>query len=305
MTQTQLQELERNEDAEVLDLQLGLLKKRLLADPQSFRQLFVSGGMEAAAWEFQQDELGGEFTKTFWKLLVRGDGMSTVLQRFVWELPLKFKRKFIRAIDEHLSDRYPMFKGLSKGWPGEANIPPYIRPADERAKDFGLVSQGYLGYIGQGYSAREVDLFVWLEVLRDKQCDDRPCEIGLLIAGKAENKGGCPVKIHIPEMLKLLGTGRFREALGADPELQSAAQRHGPRLPAGTAMPGRLHHHRPAHRDRPARMVPAAARKADERQRRRRESGRGSQSLGQGGEAADCGDRLRACRPHQRLSPGG
>ena len=213
MTQTQLQELERNEDAEVLDLQLGLLKKRLLADPQSFRQLFVSGGMEAAAWEFQQDELGGDFTKTFWKLLLRGDGMATVLQRFVWELPLKFKRKFIRAIDEHLSDRYPMFKGLSKGWPGETNIPPYIRPADERAKDFGLVSQGYLGYIGQGYSPREVDLFVWLEVLRDKQCDDRPCEIGLLIAGKAENKGGCPVKIHIPEMLKLLGTGRFREAL--------------------------------------------------------------------------------------------
>ncbi len=112
MTQTQLQELERSEDAEVLDLQLGLLKKRLLADPQSFRQLFVSGGMEAAAWEFQQDELGGEFTKTFWKLLVRGDGMSTVLQRFVWELPLKFKRKFIRALDTHLSDRYPLFKGL-------------------------------------------------------------------------------------------------------------------------------------------------------------------------------------------------
>jgi glutamate synthase (NADPH/NADH) small chain len=213
MTQTQLQELERNEDAEVLDLQLGLLKKRLLADPQSFRQLFVSGGMEAVAWEFQQDELGGDFTKTFWKLLLRDDGMGTVLQRFVWELPLKFKRKFIRAIDEHLSDRYPMFKGLSKGWPGENNIPPYIRPADERATDFGLVSQGYLGYIGQGYSAREVDLFVWLEVLRDKQCDDRPCEIGLLIAGKAEAKGGCPVKIHIPEMLKLLGTGRFREAL--------------------------------------------------------------------------------------------
>ncbi len=55
---------------------------------------------------------------------------------------------------------------------------------------------------GQGYSAREVDLFVWLEVLRDKQCDDRPCEIGAAIAGKAETKGGCPVKIHIPEMLK-------------------------------------------------------------------------------------------------------
>ena len=67
--------------------------------------------------------------------------------------------------------------------------------------------------MSQGYSAREVDLFVWLEVLRDKQCDDRPCEIGVLLAGRAEPKGGCPVKIHIPEMLDLLGTGRFREAL--------------------------------------------------------------------------------------------
>jgi glutamate synthase (NADPH/NADH) small chain len=88
-----------------------------------------------------------------------------------------------------------------------------MRPAEERAKDFGLVNQGYLGYMGLGYSAQEVDLFVWLEVLRDKQCEDRPCEIGVPVEGKAENKGGCPVKIHIPEMLQLLGTGRFREAM--------------------------------------------------------------------------------------------
>ena len=211
-TQTQLEELERSEEVEVLHLQLDLLKRRLLADPQSFRQMFVSGGMDAVVWEFQQDELEGAFTKTFWKLLLRGDDMSTILQRFVWELPLKFKRKFIRAIDAHLSDRYPMFKGLSQNWPGENSIPPYMRPALERAKDFGLVNQGYLGYIGQGYSAREADLFVWLEVLRDKQCEDRPCEIGVPKEGR-ENKGGCPVKIHIPEMLQLLGTGRFREAL--------------------------------------------------------------------------------------------
>ena len=54
--------------------------------------------------------------------------MSTVLLRFVWNIPLKFKRKFIRAIERHLTDRYPMFKGLSEGWPGANNIPPYIRP---------------------------------------------------------------------------------------------------------------------------------------------------------------------------------
>lgn len=212
-TQNQLAELERSQEVEIFHRQLDLLRRRLLADPQSFRQMFITEGMEAIAWEFQQEELGEAFTKTFWDLLLAGDDVSTILQRFVWDVPLKFKRKFIRAIDVHLSDRYPLFKGLSQGWPGESNIPPYMRGAEERSKDFVLVNQGYLGYMNIGYTAREVELLVWLEVLRDKQCEDRPCEIGVPVPGKSENKGGCPVKIHIPEMLNLLGTGRFREAL--------------------------------------------------------------------------------------------
>ena len=61
--------------------------------------------------------------------------MSSLLLRFLWNIPLKFKRKFVRAIDRHLSDRYPMFKGLSEDWPGRNGIPPYIRPPEERAKD--------------------------------------------------------------------------------------------------------------------------------------------------------------------------
>ena len=139
--------------------------------------------------------------------------MSTILLRFIWFMPLKFKRRFVKAIDTHLSERYPMFKGLSEGWPGETCIPPYIRPPEQRSHDFELVNQGYLGYMNLGYSAREVELFVWLEVLRDKQCQDRPCEIGVLFKNKKEPKGGCPVKIHIPEMLDLLGQGKFRQAL--------------------------------------------------------------------------------------------
>ncbi len=199
--------------SDLFDKQLGLLRRRLESDPRSLRQMFLADGLGALAWEFNRDKLGADFIKTFWDLLLRGDDMSTVLQRFVWNVPLKLKRKFVRALDTHLRDRYPMFKGLSDGWPGKNSLHPYIRPAEERASDFDLVNQGYLGYLSQGYSAREVDLFVWLEVLRDKQCDDRPCELGIAIAGKAENKGGCPVKIHIPEMLELLGTGRFRQAL--------------------------------------------------------------------------------------------
>jgi len=193
--------------------QLDLLRRRLLADPRAFRDFFISEGMAAVAAEFHRGELSAEFTRTLWDVLLRDDDASTVLMRFVWDVPLKLKRVFITALDHHLADRYPMFAGLSVNWPAGNSITPYVRPADARAADFGLVNQGFLGYLTQGYSPREVDLFVWLEAIRDKQCTEKPCEIGELIAGRSERRGGCPVQIHIPAMLELLGTGRFREAL--------------------------------------------------------------------------------------------
>ena len=208
----ELEQLEHSDAVELFQKQIALLQKRLVSNPGFFQQVFIDEGTNAIAWEFQQEELSAGFTKTFWNLLLRGDDMSTVLLRFVWNIPLKFKRKFIRAIERHLTDRYPMFKGLSEGWPGANNIPPYIRPPEERSQDFDLVNQGYLGYMGLGYSFREVEMFVWLEVLRDKQCDDRPCELGLPKMDGGENEGGCPVKIHIPELLHLMGEGKFRQA---------------------------------------------------------------------------------------------
>ncbi len=212
-TQSELEELESSEALQVFKKQLALLRKRLLSDPKSLRQVFIDDGTHAIVWEFQQDQLGADFTKTLWNLLLRDDDMSLILQRFIWALPLKYKRRFITGLDAHLSDRYSMFNGLSKGWPAENFIPPYVRPAEERARDFGLVTMGYLGYRTLGYSPREVDLLVWLEVMRDKQCEDKPCEIGVLLQGRKTPKGGCPVKIHIPEMMDLLGNGRFKEAL--------------------------------------------------------------------------------------------
>ena len=212
-TRQEVESLAQSDEVELFEKQIALLRKRLLADPKAFRETFISEGTAAIAWEFQQEELGEGFTKTLWNLLLANDDMSTILMRFIWDVPLKFKRKFVRGIDTHLSDRYPLFKGLSEGWPADNFIPPYVRPAEERAHDFGLVTQGYLGYMSVGYTAREVDLFVWLEVLRDKQCDERPCEVGIHIEGKRGIVGGCPVKIHIPEMLDLLGKGRFKEAL--------------------------------------------------------------------------------------------
>jgi glutamate synthase (NADPH/NADH) small chain len=211
-TQREIDQLEHTEAFEVFQKQLGLLRRRLLNTPQSLRQTFIDDGVQAIVWEFQQQALGADFTKTLWSLLLRDDDMSAILQRFVWAMPLKFKRKFIVALDAHLSDRYPMFKGLSENWPSGNYIHPYVRPAEERKNDFELVTTGYLGYRALGYSLREVDLFVWLEVLRDKQCEDRPCEKGNFDP-KGRKKGGCPVVIHIPDMLNLMGQGKLKEAL--------------------------------------------------------------------------------------------
>ena len=212
-TRSQVEALEQSQAVEAFHNQMALLQRRLLKEPQAFRDMFINDGANAIVWEFKQAELSPGFVHTFWDLLLRDDDTSRVLMRFVWNVPLGLKRKFIRALDAHLSDRYPMFKGLSKDWPADNYIPPYIRDPLERSQDFGLVNQGYLGYMNIGFSARDVELFVWLEALRDKQCEDKPCELGVHVPGKFEPKGGCPVKIHIPQMLELLGTGRFREAM--------------------------------------------------------------------------------------------
>lgn len=212
-TRARVAELEGSEGVETFNRQLELLGRRLLTEPQAFRELFVTEGMNAVAWEFNQGDLSAEFTEALWRMLQRDDAASAVLMRFLWNLPLGKKRAFVRALDEHLSDRYPMFDGLSLDWPAGCSIPPYVRDADSRSVDFDLVNQGYLGYTSLGYTPRDVELFVWLEALRDKQCAEKPCELGVFLAEHKPRKGGCPVKIHIPQVLELVGTGRFREAL--------------------------------------------------------------------------------------------
>lgn len=200
-------------DEGVLDHQVELLKRRLVTEPSAFRQMFIEDGVSAVAWEFAQDELSEPFVTELWRVLARGDDASRLVMRYVWALPLGGKRKLIRALDRYLSDRYPMFAGLSQGWPAGNSIPPHVRDPQERSHDFGLVNEGYLGYLHVGYTRAEVDLFVWLEALRDKQCEEKPCEVGIHLAGKPETKGGCPVKIHIPQVLDLVGCGKFHEAM--------------------------------------------------------------------------------------------
>lgn len=212
-TKHQVEALEATEEVETFNRQLELLKRRLVAEPRAFREMFVTDGLQAVAWEFNQPELSKDFTVKLWDLLLRDDDVSKVLMRFLWNLPLGKKRTFIRAIDTHLSERYPMFAGYSVDWPAMSSIPPYIREPEERAADFGLVNQGYLGYMNLGFTARDVDMFVWLEALRDKQCAEKPCELGEFLAAHKPPKGGCPVKIHIPQIFELVGQGKFEDAL--------------------------------------------------------------------------------------------
>ncbi len=197
--------------------QRDLLMQRMEQDPLRFQQMIIEESQQAIRKMLKQGRLNAAFTEKLWELLLANNELSTALQRYLWRSPLKQKRAFIQGLDQYLSPRYPMFKGLSEGWPGKNNIPPYVRPAQERRRDFDLVNQGYLGYMGLGYSLREVDLFVWLEVLRDKQCEDSPCEVGIPHCNKqgettGENDGGCPVKIHIPQALNLMGEGKFKDA---------------------------------------------------------------------------------------------
>ncbi|GAA2181630.1 hypothetical protein GCM10009785_17390 [Brooklawnia cerclae] len=212
-TANAVEELARSEAVETYRRQMDLLGRRLQTNPRAFREMFISDGMGAVAAEFRQPELSEEFIQALWDKLLAGNDASMVLMRFVWNLPLGAKRKFIKALDVHLSDRYPVLRGLSVNWPAGSSIPPFIRTPEERSEDFELVNQGYLGYMSVGYSQREVDLLVWLEALRDKQCADRPCQLGELLSGRKEPRGGCPVQVHIPDMMRLLGTGHFREAL--------------------------------------------------------------------------------------------
>jgi glutamate synthase (NADPH/NADH) small chain len=220
-TADEVEGLEGSAGVETFKQQLGLLKRRLVEDPSSFRDLFIEDGIAAAAWEFQQSELSDEFVEALWGILTSDGDASTVFMRFIWSLPVRQKRTFIRGIDRVLSDRYPMLKGLSAQWPANVALAPYVREPDVRAEDFDLVNKGYLGYMDLGLTAREVDVLVWLEVLRDKQCEARPCEVGKLIKGTDERIGGCPVRIHIPEVLDRIGHGDFRGALeviqGANP----------------------------------------------------------------------------------------
>jgi len=190
---------------------IGVLSRPAPTSGEPFTDDELAGITEA----LKQPEFSLEFTNTLWAALLRDDAASIKLMATLWDLPMSRKRGFMKAVDTQLSERYPMFAGTSEKWPALNGIGPYIREPEARNADFELVNKGYLGYMDLGYSRREIELFVWLEALRDMQCNKQPCVLGVLAAGAEEPTGGCPVSVEIPKMFELIGTGRFREALEA------------------------------------------------------------------------------------------
>ena len=149
-TATEVEELARSEAVETYRRQIELLGRRLQTNPRAFRDMFISDGMGAIAAEFRQPELSEEFTTALWQKLLLGNDASLVLMRFVWNLPLGAKRKFIRALDSYLSERYPVFKGLSSTGRPALDSAVYPHPEQRGGR---TVSQGYLGYMNIGYAA--------------------------------------------------------------------------------------------------------------------------------------------------------
>ena len=65
-TRSQLEALEQSEAVEAFHNQMALLQRRLLQQPEAFRDMFIADGSNAIVWEFKQPELSEAFTKTFW-----------------------------------------------------------------------------------------------------------------------------------------------------------------------------------------------------------------------------------------------
>jgi glutamate synthase (NADPH) small chain len=244
------------------------------AEPQAFRELFISDGMNAVAWEFSSPS-SAPSSPDLWDLLLRGDDMSTVLMRFVWNLPLGRSASSSARSTPHLSDRYPMFKGLSNNWPAEQASRPTSARRGARAR-LRAGQPGLPRLHEPRLHARDVDLFVWLEVLRDKQCEEKPCELGIFLAGvQASPRAAARSRSTSRRCSTSSATGKFRRGARADRVCNPLPDVTGRVCPQELQCQGVCAADQAADRHRPARVVPARAREAGQpRRRRRRFAGR-------------------------------
>ena len=141
---------------------------------------------------------------------------------------------------------------------------------------------------------------MWLEVMRDKQCEEKPCELGVFLAEHQRAQGRLPGLDPHPAGDRPDRQGPLPRRARADGGQQPAARRHRTGVPAGAAVPGRLPAEA-ADRDRPAGVVPARAREARQPRRRRRAVRRRARPVGGRGQAAGGHRRLGPVRAHQRL----
>ncbi len=266
-TQTEVEKLEHTEAFEVFQKQLELLRRRLLNSPQSLRQTFIEDGVQAIVWEFQQPELGASFTKMLWSLLLRrrrhGDHPAALHLGDAAQVQAQVHQCDRRASVRPLSDVQGPVGELAKRQlypplcPASGSAQERLRAGDDglsrlsRARLFAARSR----HAGLARSAARQA--VRGPALRARRVRRQPQERRL------------PGRHPYPRHVEPDGPGQAQGGLRAHPGQQPVARRHRPRLPAGDAMPGRLHHLRPADRDRSARMVPTRARAPRPRRGRR------------------------------------
>ena len=197
--------------------------------------------------------------RTLWSMLLRDDDASTRAHA----VPLGPAAAARSASSSGRSTRTsPTATRCSTGcptdWPAGNSIPPYIRDAEDRAHDFGLVNQGYLGYMNLGlHRPRGRPVRVARGAARQAVRGEAVRARASSSPSASEPKGGCPVADPHPADDRADRQRPVPRGPGAHRVVQPAARRHRPGLPAGAAVPGRVRPEQAADRDRPARVVPA------------------------------------------------
>ena len=209
-SRTQVEVLEHSESVESFNHQMDLLKRRLLTEPRAFRELFISEGMQAVAWEFGQPGAGaGVHPRPVVDAAARGRHQHPA-DAVPLEPALGQSACSSAAIDAHLSDRYPMFDGLSQGL-ARGQQHPAVRARRRGSRPRLRAGQpGLPGLRGPGlHRARHRPARLAGGPARQAVLGQAPCELGVFL-NDVQDPRAAAVPIHIPEVLELVGNGRLR-----------------------------------------------------------------------------------------------
>ena len=153
-------------------------------------------------------------SKPFWELLLRDDDISKVLMRFVWNVPLGLKRKFVKAPSTSTSRTATR---CSRGCPTGRRRASSRRTSapEERSVDFELVNQGYLGYMNLGLQrARGRPDRLARSAARQAVRGKVPAKSACMWPARPIPRAAARSRSISRKVLELMGNnGKFREAM--------------------------------------------------------------------------------------------